>query len=159
MIYYGTEAGMWGADDPCDRMPMVWRDMKYDPQTHDPLGRPRKEDSVKFDRKLYGFYEAAIHLRRAYAALRQGEIEFTHTDNDNSFLAYRRWDDKYTLWIGINRGEDDYQWELDLEPGQSVRQIFTASGEVKKHKLKKQKQGAMVSIPALDGVVLRVSGR
>ena len=28
MIYYGTEAGMWGADDPCDRMPMVWPEMK-----------------------------------------------------------------------------------------------------------------------------------
>ena len=32
MIYYGTEAGMWGADDPCDRMPMVWPDTLYEPQ-------------------------------------------------------------------------------------------------------------------------------
>ena len=91
MVYYGTEAGMWGGDDPCDRMPMVWRELKYDSQTHDPLGRPRKKDEVKFDRKLYGFYEAAIHLRRAYPVLRRGDIEFTHTDNENSFLAYRRW--------------------------------------------------------------------
>lgn len=24
VIYYGDEAGMWGADDPCDRKPMLW---------------------------------------------------------------------------------------------------------------------------------------
>src|SRR5690606_15909435 len=27
MVYYGTEAGMWGADDPDDRMPMTWPEM------------------------------------------------------------------------------------------------------------------------------------
>ena len=37
MIYYGTEAGMWGADDPCDRMPMVWPELTYEPQQADPL--------------------------------------------------------------------------------------------------------------------------
>ena len=24
MIYYGDEVGMWGADDPHDRKPMIW---------------------------------------------------------------------------------------------------------------------------------------
>jgi glycosidase len=27
MIYYGAEIGMWGADDPCCRMPMAWDDV------------------------------------------------------------------------------------------------------------------------------------
>ena len=30
MIYYGDEVGMWGADDPHDRKPMIWDDLKYD---------------------------------------------------------------------------------------------------------------------------------
>ena len=49
MIYYGTEAGMWGGDDPCDRMPMVWQDMVFEPQATDPLGRKRPVDVVEFD--------------------------------------------------------------------------------------------------------------
>ena len=40
MVYYGDEAGMWGGDDPCDRWPMVWEDMTYEPQASDPLKRP-----------------------------------------------------------------------------------------------------------------------
>jgi cyclomaltodextrinase len=27
MIYYGAEIGMWGADDPCCRIPMAWHDV------------------------------------------------------------------------------------------------------------------------------------
>ncbi|MDE2834068.1 MAG: hypothetical protein OXM02_06055 [Bacteroidota bacterium] len=49
MVYYGSESGMWGADDPGDRMPMVWGDLIYEPQTHDPLGRIRMADSVAID--------------------------------------------------------------------------------------------------------------
>ena len=31
MIYYGDEVGMWGADDPSCRKPMLWDDlMPYD---------------------------------------------------------------------------------------------------------------------------------
>ena len=30
MIYYGDEVGMWGADDPHDRKPMIWDDLVYD---------------------------------------------------------------------------------------------------------------------------------
>ncbi|MDE2732724.1 MAG: hypothetical protein OXI38_15170 [Bacteroidota bacterium] len=49
MVYYGSESGMWGADDPGDRMPMVWGDLIYESQTHDPLGRIRMADSVAID--------------------------------------------------------------------------------------------------------------
>ena len=34
MIYYGDEAGMWGGDDPDDRKPMVWPEMKYENETY-----------------------------------------------------------------------------------------------------------------------------
>ena len=38
MIYYGTESGMWGADDPDDRKPMVWEDIDYENESHHPFG-------------------------------------------------------------------------------------------------------------------------
>jgi cyclomaltodextrinase / maltogenic alpha-amylase / neopullulanase len=67
MIYYGDEAGMWGGDDPDCRLPMVWADMKFDPQSRDPRGAPRKQsDDVGFNAGLFAFYKRAIALRQAH---------------------------------------------------------------------------------------------
>ena len=34
VIYYGDEKGMWGADSPRNRKPMLWEDYApYDPET------------------------------------------------------------------------------------------------------------------------------
>jgi cyclomaltodextrinase / maltogenic alpha-amylase / neopullulanase len=55
MIYYGTEAGMWGADDPDDRKPMLWPDLTYEAETHHPLGHARPADPVAFDEELFAF--------------------------------------------------------------------------------------------------------
>ena len=30
MIYYGDEVGMWGANDPCNRKPMFWKELNYE---------------------------------------------------------------------------------------------------------------------------------
>ena len=62
MVYYGDEAGMWGGDDPCDRLPMVWDDLKYDAQASDPLGASREADAVSVDAELLDFYRRAIAL-------------------------------------------------------------------------------------------------
>ena len=46
MIYYGTEVGMHGGDDPDDRMPMVWGDLKYENRTKGPRGlRPQRQQA------------------------------------------------------------------------------------------------------------------
>ncbi len=50
MIYYGTESGMDGADDPDDRMPMVWDDLEYAPRTLGPNGPLAESQPVSFDR-------------------------------------------------------------------------------------------------------------
>ena len=72
MIYYGTEVGMWGANDPCCRQPMLWDDIGYAPETlglHGPLGtaNPRAPDKafLKETRALF-------RLRGAHPALRRG---------------------------------------------------------------------------------------
>ncbi len=48
-IYYGDEAGMWGANDPCCRKPMVWDDLVYNDEIYLP-NQQRKEnpDKVSF---------------------------------------------------------------------------------------------------------------
>jgi cyclomaltodextrinase len=156
MIYYGTEAGMWGADDPCDRQPMVWPDLKYDPQQADPLGRARQADVVEFDPLLYSYYRAAISLRRDNSALRRGAIEFVQADNKANFLAFRRSDESQTLLVGLNRGDADYHWGIPLAASESVSQIFTASGNLNAFTIDQQPDKASVTVPACDGLVLQL---
>jgi glycosidase len=156
MIYYGTEAGMWGADDPCDRMPMVWPDMTYSPQQADPLGRPRAADLVEFDTALFNYYRAAIALRRQTPALRDGAIRFVRTDDKAKFLAFERSDAVDTVLVGLNRGEADFSWEIPLPAGDSVAQIFTASGNSHDFTVERGADSAVVNVPPSDGVVLKI---
>jgi glycosidase len=159
MIYYGTEAGMWGADDPCDRMPMVWQDMTFKPQQTAPNGQPRQPDSVAFDNPLFNFYRAAIALRSEHTALRRGEIEFIAADDAAQFLGFRRADGEETLIVGLNRGEDAYRWALPLKPGDSVAQIFTASGDARQVTIEAGEGKTVITVPPLDGVVLQLSAK
>jgi cyclomaltodextrinase / maltogenic alpha-amylase / neopullulanase len=159
MIYYGTEAGMWGGDDPCDRMPMVWPDLNYDPQQADPLNRPRQADSVEFDAVLFNYYRAAIALRKEHPALRRGSIEFLRADDKARFLAFRRADKDDTLLVGFNRGEGAYRWQVPLQPNQSLAQVFTASGEIDNFPIENKPGVAVVTVPACDAVVLQLSRR
>jgi cyclomaltodextrinase / maltogenic alpha-amylase / neopullulanase len=156
MIYYGTEAGMWGADDPCDRMPMVWPEMKFEPQRNDPLGRERAEDAVGFDEGLFNFYRAAIAMRRECEPLRHGDIKFVASDDRARFLGFQRKDDSETLLIGLNRGDAPYRWQLPIGEGESVAQIFTATGDVDRVTIEPGEGQTTVTVPAIDGVVLRV---
>jgi glycosidase len=157
MVYYGTEAGMWGADDPCDRMPMVWPDAKYEPQRAHPLGRERTPDPVAFDNGLFNFYRAAIALRRGSDALRRGDIEFVAANDAEGFLAFRRAEVDETLLVGLNRGDAPYPWKIPLRKGETVSQVFTASGDVDQFQVVNSKDEAVVTVPAIDGVVLRAS--
>jgi len=157
MIYYGTEAGMWGGDDPCDRMPMVWPEMVFEPQLSDPRGRQRPADVVEFDSPLFSYYRAAVQLRRLIPALRQGSIKFVHTDDRARFLAYERADAEDGVLMGFNRGDADYRWTIPLEPGESVTQIFTASGNTDDFAIERIQDAAVVNVPACDAAVLHVS--
>jgi glycosidase len=157
MVYYGSEAGMWGADDPCDRMPMVWPDMTFAPQTADPRDRERTPDPVAFDQAMFDYYRAAIAFRRRFMALRHGEIEFLPADDAARFLAFRRTDGNEELVVGFNRGDAAYDWRVPTPPGGGVSQLFVASGEVGTVTLKPGADATVVTLPPLEAVVLRVT--
>jgi cyclomaltodextrinase / maltogenic alpha-amylase / neopullulanase len=90
MIYYGSEAGMWGADDPDERKPMVWPDFTYQDEIANISKTPRPEDSVTFDKKLYSHYKKLIKIRNNEISLRRGTIKFTFMDSKKDILVYER---------------------------------------------------------------------
>ena len=90
-VWNGDEVGMWGADDPDERKPMVWSDLRYDDETTHPLGRPRRRDKVAPDTALFRVYRELIALRRQHLRLFvDGSLNWLHTDDARGLLAYER---------------------------------------------------------------------
>ncbi len=102
-IYYGAEAGMWGADDPDERKAMVWPDMVYETERSHPTGRPRPADSVYFDHKLYQHYQTLLKLRHEQKALRRGTCRFVEIKDAPNVIAFERGEGDERLVCLFNR--------------------------------------------------------
>jgi glycosidase len=152
MIYYGDEAGMWGAGDPDDRMPMVWPDRNYEPQTIDPRGKERQPDEVKFDQDLFNFYKQAIALRRQHDALNHGDFAVVATDDAQRVLVFSRKSEKETLIVALNRGDQDARVSID-GPTKGLAPVFVTRGDVDAVKAEPGENGIELTLPALTGAV------
>ncbi len=126
-IYYGEEAGMWGGDDPDDRKPMVWKELKYEDETHHPFGKKRPRDKVEFDETLFNWYKKLIHIRTSNYALSLGDVEFKVIDEKKGILAYRRIYRDQLLLIVINNNEaaQSFEHKAFLELGTRTRDLIT----------------------------------
>ncbi len=92
-IYAGDEMGMWGADDPSSRKPLIWTDFTFEDETTHPLGKTRPVDKVTFNYDLFRFHQKLIRIRKSNPLLIHGEIEFIDVGDPEGMLAYRRYDD------------------------------------------------------------------
>lgn len=153
MVYYGTEAGMWGADDPCDRMPMVWKEFTYDDQATDPLGRPRTPDTVSFDHDLFDFYQRVIQMRHDLPALRRGKIELVDHDDAAQFFAFRRTFAGESVLVVINRGENEFHWHPKIGKNVRLKQVFHVANNSPILQVTSTDNLSTLTIPSLDAAV------
>ena len=153
MIYYGDEAGMWGGNDPDDRMPMVWEDLKYDPQSTDPRGDEREPDEVKFEPEIFNYYKSAIALRRSHDALSHGDYEVVTTDNEHDAFAFVRRSAKEKLLVAINRSSEEVPLELNF-PHRSATTVFVTKGGVADVQTSESDNALGLKLPPLTGAVL-----
>ena len=154
MIYYGTEAGMWGAHDPDDRMPMVWADLKHEPQALDPReGRERQPDEIKFDPELFAFFKSAIALRKEHHALNHGDYNVLATDDVQRAFVFTRRSPKETLIVALNRGAQPATVDLSLASS-NIKPLFVTQGALEDVKASVTAGGAKLVVPPLTGVVL-----
>jgi len=159
MIYYGTEAGMWGADDPDDRMPMVWPDLAYEPQAADPLGRPRTPDPVAFDSTVFAFYQRIIRLRHTRAAFRHGTFEVLTAADEPRTLAFRRTLGEEILTVVINRGDAPHRLPLSTPADSTTFAVVFSTSDDETVSVTAEDEAVMVELPALTGAVLRSAAR
>lgn len=116
MIYYGDEAGMWGADDPDDRKPMVWQDLSYDnEQTHPLPGRTRSNDRIAFDEDLFRYYRSLVHIRIGHEALRRGSFTTVLADDVLAMYAFQRRTPLQTILVVINNSEARHGVQLKAD--------------------------------------------
>lgn len=153
MIYYGDEAGMWGADDPDDRMPMVWSDLTYAVQQADPLGRPRSVDSVAFDQDLYDFYSRAIHLRHDHEALRRGTFKVLAADDERNTLVFERTLDEEHVVVVINRSDEAHSLRVPIEADGKIFSVAFSTGD-DSHRVQQDAEALLLEVPPLTGLVL-----
>jgi glycosidase len=129
MIYYGDEAGMWGANDPCCRKPMLWPELDYAAEAYLPNGERRAQpDPVAFDHELFAHYQTLIRIRRGTPALLDGDFTTLLVDEAPQIYAFRRQGGGQTAVVVLNRGDTqavvrlqgvEGVWADLLEPGRS----------------------------------------
>lgn len=117
-IYYGDEAGMWGANDPCARKPMVWDDLVYQNERYLPDQSLKPvENEVVFDRELFNYYKKLIDIRNTYTALQLGNFKTLLTDDTKDIYAFSRDHSGEELIIILNKSDKDHT--ITLETGHS----------------------------------------
>lgn len=157
MVYYGTEAGMWGADDPDDRKPMVWPDKDYAVEDDHPFGQNRPADSVQFNDDLFDTYQRLIDLRRSSVALRRGAFTVLATDDERRLLAYARsHDDGPSMVVILNRSAEAHSARVPLPDSlqASYEPVFeTPSGG--SFRVQQDASALLLELPTRAGLLLR----
>ncbi len=102
MVYYGDEVGMWGATDPDDRQPMIWKD----------LG-PYDDPEVTFNQDLFESYVRLIAIHRRFPALQTGIARVLAADDRRNLLIYTRDLGDARVYVLVNRSGAEQSVEFD----------------------------------------------
>ena len=125
MIYYGTESGMWGADDPDDRKPMLWNDMKYEDEVSHPLGERRPADENTFNAELYKYYSALASIRNNSSALLYGDTEILFSNDSQRVIAFKRSQNGEEIHVLLNASNSVQNVEVKLSGIDTLKDALT----------------------------------
>jgi len=128
-IWNGDEVGMWGADDPDCRKPVVWDDIVYEDEkaNYDP-SRNRPVDDVRPDTSLLSFYKKLIVMRKANPVLVYGDLNFILADDKKMVLAYSRRLNNEEIIAVFNRSDKSQSVTLPGLKGKKYVNILFVPG-------------------------------
>ena len=97
-IWSGDELGMWGADDPDCRKPILWEDVEHRPQVFTPDGQRHEPIPVKPDTEMFNFQRKLIALRKKRPDWSRGQLNYILANDNAMTLVYcRKLDDQETF--------------------------------------------------------------
>lgn len=100
-IWNGEEMGMWGADDPNCRKPLMWKEYKFEPETRNNFQPgPKTSDKVAFNQSQFDYYKKLIRIRKNNPVLSTGDITFLAAEGKR--LAYKRSNAKDEIIVFFN---------------------------------------------------------
>ncbi|TMU50394.1 glycoside hydrolase family 13 protein [Flagellimonas algicola] len=147
MIYYGEEVGMWGANDPDCRKPMIWDDIQFQDETFNPDGSIRHPDEVKVNQQLAQYYKQLIAIRTREASLRRGTFNTIISNDRKNVFAFERRYGKEVVTVVINNGDETISLKT-LGFTDCYTDLVTG----------RQTHGLKPGIPAYSGVILKKCG-
>jgi len=112
-IWNGEEMGMWGGDDPNCRKPLMWKEIKFDPETRNNIQPGTKTyDKVAFNQSQFDLYKKLIGIRKNNPVLASGDIQFMAADGKT--LAYKRFDSKDEIIVLFNLESAQLNFKLPV---------------------------------------------
>ncbi len=118
MIYYGDEIGMWGADDPHDRKPMVWDNLIYDDEVIDKFSGFKKgygKYKIEQNKDLLSFYKKIIDIHNQNSALQIGSLRFIYSNDETGVVVFERKHGGDWIICVFNSGDKQADIQLPLE--------------------------------------------
>ncbi len=103
MIYYGDEVGMWGADDPNNRMPMWWKElMPYD----------NSEYKINYD--ILNHVKKLAKIRNNSEALKTGLYDTLYVNDTKEIYAFARTSEYERAYIILNNSWKTQSVKIDM---------------------------------------------
>lgn len=135
MVYYGDEVGMWGANDPDCRKPMIWDDIQYE------------DSDISINSDLFDFYKKAISIRRNNVSLNIGDFQTLITNDSENLYAFMRSSSKQKIVVVINNSDSDKVIQLPIKG--KFKQIPLFDNIIIKEN--------MITIGAKEGAILELT--
>jgi glycosidase len=134
MIYYGDEAGMWGANDPCCRKPMAWSDKKEKKKNGKKEEMP--EEAI-FDDDMFEHYRKLIHIRNSHPALQLGDYQTLLADDERDIFVFARSYQNQHIIIALNNSRSEHRIQLTSPNAERYvdrldndRSLMTTAGQI-----------------------------
>ena len=151
MIYYGDEIGMWGANDPDCRKPMVWSDIKYEDEIYSPNQTKRtKPDKVETNLDLLEHFKKLISIRNENPTLQLGDFETVLVDNKKELYAFSRNYNDEKIIIVINNSNKTQYAKIKVLANTRWIDLLNVNAEYRGNKSKLN-----IGIPAKWGAILK----
>ncbi len=151
MIYYGDEVGMWGANDPDSRKPMLWPDISYENEVYLVNGDKRSADVVSINEGLKAHYQSLMKIRKENSALAIGSFDSILIDDERGLYGFVREDAGQAITIILNNSNKTQEIEVSVptkRKSTSVIDLLTTRSYVRKD------GRVRITLPAKSGMIL-----
>ena len=152
-IWSGDELGMWGADDPDCRKPIIWRDVTHRPQVFTPDGKRHEPIPVKADDTMFTFHKQLIALRKKRPDWARGSLKYVLADDDAMTLAYRREKGKHRSVVVFNFSNEPRTIQLKTGRINGATVLATSSPDAVKNVATKE-SALKIELAPVSGAVV-----